>query len=350
MSTRSIKIADIAKKTGISNATVSRALNHPEMVNAATLQLIQDTMKEMGYIPKKTPASSSSELTQKLVIVNVPQISNPFYSEVLRGISESAANHSVRILINQDPLVTEADVSSFLAFCKSLHVSGLILCSSLSDPDQYKKLGATIPLVQCCEYNSDDFSYVSVDDYIAAHSAMEHIYSQGRKKIAFVNGPLPFKYAKERQRGYLTFMDDMHLEHLSSWCINLPEISYDIAFASICQLLASSSRPDAIFASSDLIAAAALKAARQYHLHVPEDLIVVGFDNIETSVICYPSITTISQPRFQIGYTAGEILNDHMTSSVAHTQHILLNTELIIRQSSVPASIVEKPAEVPLYI
>ena len=113
MSTRSIKIADIAKKTGISNATVSRALNHPEMVNAATLQLIQDTMKEMGYIPKKTPASSSSELTQKLVIVNVPQISNPFYSEVLRGISESAANHSVRILINQDPLVTEADVSSF---------------------------------------------------------------------------------------------------------------------------------------------------------------------------------------------------------------------------------------------
>lgn len=115
-----------------------------------------------------------------------------------------------------------------------------------------------------------------------------------------------------------------------------------MAFASVCQLLTSSAPPDAIFASSDLIAAAAIKAAKLHHIRVPEDLIVVGFDNINISTICDPAITTISQPRFQLGYTSGEIIHEHIVSPTAYKQQVLLNTELIIRDSSISRKTVEE--------
>ena len=112
-------------------------------------------------------------------------------------------------------------------------------------------------------------------------------------------------------------------------------MNYDMAYASICHMLSSANPPDAIFASSDLIAAAAVKAAKLYHIKVPDDLVVVGFDNINISTICDPAITTISQPCFQLGYTAGEILYEHIVTPEKEQQHVILNTELIIRESSV---------------
>lgn len=336
MNKRRVSVVDIAKKVGISTATVSRVINHPDLVNEGTKSLVQQAMKDLGYEIRKPIPTAKHSSSEKVVLINVPQLNNPFYGEVFRGIDTSLYNHDLKMLVSQDSLKSESDIDSFLELGKFIHICGLILCSPLKDPDEYHKLGENVPLVQCCEYSSEEFSYVSIDDYRAATSAMEHIYSQGRKKIAFVNGPLDFKYANERQRAYYDFMHRMSLETLSSWCINLPEINFDIAFASICQLLQTNTRPDAIFAASDLIAAAALKAARQYHLNIPNDLIVVGFDNIDISQISYPTITTVNQPGFQIGYSAGEILYDHMTSRADHPQHILLGTDLIIRQSSVP--------------
>lgn len=335
MKNKNISIFTIAEKAGISTATVSRVLNHPELVNSKTIELVRSTMKELDYVPKRSSVPKNKS-TSKLLLINVPQISNPFYSEIIRGIEASASNHEHRMLISQEPLGTDEEIRSFVSFAKHLHTSGIILCSPLSRPEQYHYVGETIPVVQCCEYLSEDYSYVSINDFKAAFSAMEHIYSQGRRKIAFINGPLIYKYSKERQRGYDTFVQQAGLNAYPGWRVCLAEINYDMAYASACQMLTSSNPPDAIFASSDLIAAAVIKAAQQYHLNVPEDLVVVGFDNIDISIISNPSITTVSQPRFQIGYTAGEILNEHMTSPVAYTQHILHNTELVIRQSSVP--------------
>lgn len=335
MKNSNISIFTIAEKAGISTATVSRVLNHPELVNDKTIELVRSTMKELDYVPKRSSAQKNKSIP-KLLLINVPQISNPFYSEIIRGIEASASNHKYRTLISQEPLGTDEEIRSFMSFAKSLHTNGVILCSPLSRPEQYHQIGESLPLVQCCEYASEEYSYVSINDYKAAFSAMEHIYSQGRRKIAFINGPFTYKYSTERQRGYDAFILQAGLPVYPGWCISLAEINYDMAYASACQMLTSGNPPDAIFASSDLVAAAVIKAAQQYHLNVPDDLVVVGFDNIDISTISSPSITTVSQPSFQIGYTAGEILNEHISSPVAYTQHILHNTELIIRQSSVP--------------
>lgn len=329
MESPKISITEIAKRAGTSPATVSRVLNHPELVNSETAQLIRSAMEETNYVPRPSKHSKS----KKLILINVPEIANPFYSEIIQGIMASASNHSYHTLISQDNLEDSQSVSGFVKLLKSVKACGVILCSP-SSSQYYEQIGSMMPIVQCCEYNSEEYSYVSIDDFQAAYNVMEHIYSRGRRKIAFVNGPLHYKYARERQRGYEAFLDRAGISHISSWSIHLSEINYDMAFASVCQLLTSSAPPDAIFASSDLIAAAAIKAAKLHHIRVPEDLIVVGFDNINISTICDPAITTISQPRFQLGYTSGEIIHEHIISPTAYKQQVLLNTELIIRESS----------------
>jgi len=323
-------ISEIAQKTGTSNATVSRVLNHPELVNPETAKLILDTMEQMNYMPR----SIKKKEEKKLVLINVPEISNPFYSEVINGIIASASNHSYRTLIHQDNLGNSDAIEKFISLVKSIKSFGVVLCSPLSS-QYYSQIGALTPIVQCCEYNSEDYSYVSIDDFQSAYNVMKHIYSQGKTRIAFVNGSLRYKYARERQHGYEAFLQQFNLPVVENWSINLPEINYDMAFASVCQMLTSSTPPDAIFASSDLIAAATIKAAKLHHIKIPDDLVVVGFDNINISIISDPAITTISQPRFQLGYTAGEMLHVHITSPQKAQQHVLLNTELIIRESSV---------------
>lgn len=330
MGSSKLSISAIAEKTGTSNATVSRVLNHPELVNPETARLILDAMEELNY----TPRSIKKKEEKKLILINVPEITNPFYSEVINGIIASANNHSLRTLINQANLSETDSIGNFVSLVKSIKAYGVVLCSPLAS-SHYSQIGTLMPVVQCCEYNSEDYSYVSIDDYQSAYHVMQHIYSQGRRKIAFVNGSLSYKYARERQHGYEAFLQQYGLPVVERWTVNLPKMNYDMAYASICHILTSNDPPDAIFASSDLIAAAAVKAAKLYHIKVPDDLVVVGFDNINLSTICDPAITTISQPCFQLGYTAGEILYEHITSPDKEKQHVFLNTELIIRESSV---------------
>lgn len=330
MESSKMSIIEIAKRAGTSPATVSRVLNHPELVNSETAEQIRAAMKELNY----TPRTSKSSKFRKLILINVPEVTNPFYSEIINGIVSSTTNHSYYTLISQDALEDSQSINNFVKLLKSIKACGVILCSPLNS-QFYEQIGSLMPVVQCCEYNSEEYSYVSIDDFQAAYNVMEHIYSQGRRKIAFINGPLNFKYARERQRGYEAFLEHAGLPHISNWSVQLSAINYDMAFASICQLLTSSAPPDAIFASSDLIAAAAIKAAKLHHIQVPGDLIVVGFDNINISTICDPAITTISQPRFQLGYTSGEIIHEHIISPTAYKQQVLLNTELIIRDSSI---------------
>ncbi|WP_159431604.1 LacI family DNA-binding transcriptional regulator [Clostridium sp. Marseille-P3244] len=332
MSTGKLSISEIAKQAGTSITTVSRALNHPELVKAETAERINRAMEQLNYKPRFT----KKKPTRKLIVINIPEITNPFYSEIIRGIVSSAESHDYYTLIHQDALKDGQSVDNFINLLKAVKACGTILLSPL-EKKYYERIGSLIPIVQCCEYNSEEYSYVSIDDFQAAYSVMSHIYSQGCRKIIFINGPLKYKYARERQRGYEAFLEQNELVRSANWTINLPEVNYDTAFACVCQLLTSASRPDAIFTYSDLVAAAALKAAKLHDINVPEDLVIVGFDNINISSICDPAITTVNQPQFQLGYTSGEIIHEHISSPTAYMQKVLLKTELIIRDSSVPS-------------
>ena len=325
-------VAEIARHSGLSPATVSRTLNHPELVSPNTSALVHSTISLLRAQAEQ-PAPDTSKVLH--ILVNIPDPGNLFYSVLLNGILKSADFRGYRVLITRDLLDSPDSVDSIIRQIYLCNIQGMILCTSLSDAG-YKKIAAHVPIVQCTEAGTADYSYVGIDNYKAAFSAMEHIYSTGHHKIALLNGSLSFTYARQRQKAYCDFMRQNDLVISAGYILNFAGIIYEAAYASVSQLLASPNRPDAIFAVSDIFAVAAAKAAAAHGLKIPDDLVIVGFDNIQLlSAVSTPPISSVQQPRFQMGYTAGEILYDCITTGISPTpQRIILPTELIIRSSS----------------
>lgn len=329
-----IRIQDIARTAGVSNATVSRVLHNQQIVNAQTYRKVVDAMNALGYSHTLSISSGSAkESSPDLILLSLPTISNPFYNEIAIGAQDAARRFGYRILISNAPLDANG-MNDLTSLINRNRVVGIITLNSMPSA-ALERLCAITHVVQCCEFcEGYDVPYVSIDDYQATRSALTHLLSHGRKDIAFVNGPLGYKYARHRQNSYVDFMREHHLPIREDRIIQLSSVDFSIAVASITQLLSQPNPPDAIFAISDVFASAAIKVAKKLGIRVPQDLMVIGFDNIDISSMCDPTITTVNQPKSQIGYMACELLVEKISNPEAQTKQILLDTELIVREST----------------
>ena len=325
-----VTVNDIAKASGISIATVSRAVNHPELVNGRTAARIQAAMNELGYSPR----NNSSLIPPDSLLINIQTPVNSFYAKVIEGIAASAKLHGYRVLINQDVYDSDEKIGELARRIKLNNIKGIVFINALSS-SYFSNISEMVPLVQCLEPISTDYSCVSIDNQRAVYSIMEHLFRQGKRNIVFLNGPQESIYAKERQDAFISFMELNSLALRDGQIINLPSDNYDMALSTFVRLLSSSDLPEAVFAVSDLMAAAVINAARICRIDVPEQMLVAGFNNDDYSMISQPKITTVSQPLFNIGYTAGEILYEYVSNRTSKpTRFIRLDTELIIREST----------------
>ena len=149
-----------------------------------------------------------------------------------------------------------------------------------------------------------------------------------------MNGSVKTKYARHRQKGFLRTMDENNLEVPNSWILNLSQVDYSLAFTNIKSLLQQENKPNAIFAVSDIYAVAAVNAAKSLGIKVPDEISVVGFDNESVSIMSAPSITTIMQPSYNIGFQSSELLFEMIESKVLDQKTIIFETELIVREST----------------
>lgn len=331
MKKEKVTVADIAEKAGVSPATVSRVLRHRDLVKKETIKQVEAAMSELGCLIEKGKMSPSAE--QPLIILNVPELDNVFYLKVIDGALVSAKAHGYRLLINDSPL-DRSSIYSFTSFLKQVHASGVILLNHVAE-EHLDMIRSVVPLVQCAEYNEHaDYPYVSIDDYEAATNAAEYIVSCNCNKIAMINGPMSFKYAVKRQEGFIDTLRKRDISIRPDWIVSLPEVDYQMAYSAVCRLLNSEVRPNAFFVISDIFAAAVIRAAKRFNLSVPDDIIVVGFDNLDLSMMTCPSITTVNQPSFQLGYSACELLLDSINHPDMVPKSLILDTELIIREST----------------
>ena len=320
---------DIARKAGVSNATVSRVMNGSCAVNEETYRKVVEAMGALGHETRLKEAALSQRGRKTMLIMCLPSIKNPFYDTVASGAQAAAHHFGYEVMIYSQMLDTKR-VEMLTDLIPASRIAGLIVLEPLPR-EELDRLCAVTKVVQCCEYCEDsNVSYVSVDDRFATRTALEYLKSRGREKIAFVNGPLRYKYARHRQESYLSFLKENGLARNDEWIIQLCDVDAAIAGAAIMQMLSKENPPDAIFAVSDVYAAAAIKSAKAVGLNVPRDLMVVGFDNIDMSTITDPAITTINQPKFQLGYTACSLLVDQIANPCAESQHVLLETELVV--------------------
>lgn len=323
-------LVQIARKAGVSIATVSRLLNGTGNVSPATRQKILQAIRELEY----DSALSRPESVFQPVLVLVPDFVNPFYASIIDGIQQTAHEDRIEIFLVQTKDVYQ-NPSHYLNLVKRGNFCGILWLCSTPPTELLAILEPQCPMVMCCEYpENHDCSYVSIDDATAAYRAVKYLISTGCEKIGFVNCSLKYKYARHRREGYLRALADAGLKFNPEWYVTVPSIDYTLAYSSIMQALNSDSLPDAFFTCSDVYAAATINAAQSLGIRVPEHLSVIGVDNVEASRMTHPTITTISQPGFQMGQQACALLVEKLHNPEAPHRQILLSTELIIRGST----------------
>lgn len=347
MSSKKVTIRDVAKEANVSIATVSRALNNTNHVKKNTLDLIYQAIEKLGYqCDLKTPSATQTPQNEAaalainnfsaqndIIIMNIPDMSNPFYSKIIDGVLSSAKMHSISVIFTSFKN-TDDHIDSFVQLILRLKVIGVIALNRCSS-STLKTITSYVPVVQCCEYIDNPYaSYVGINDYVSTETAINYFLSIGKKKISIINGPLEFNYSQMRLAAYKSIMSGVNINYPSNWIIQLPELNHDLAFTSVVQVLSSPNPPDCFFAISDSLAAAAIKAAQYCNLKVPADILVIGFDNTSISQLSTPSITTIKQPCYQLGYLASELLIEKINNPNAEIKHVQLPTELIIREST----------------
>ena len=330
---RRVTIAQIAESAGVSPATVSRALNHPELVNDRTLGRINSSIRNLGYGGPVDQYREGSPDCRGLVVVNLPWLDNPFYSEIVHGVRVAANNAGYDTLISWD-IITNETARSFCSMLRRCGASGVITTSPLS-ARAIQAVEAVVPLVQCAESRPDvDAPYVTIDDHLAASRATEHLISCGCKRLAIVAGSNEFKFSRERLEGFLDTTARSDVRVLPGWILQIPDNSYALAYSALTHLFDSGEVPDGIFAVSDTFGAAVVRAAHTTGIEIPRDLKVVGFDNAELSTMLTPTLTTVNQPRYRMGYSACRILIDLLAGYELGSRSMVLETELIVREST----------------
>lgn len=323
-------IKDVARQAGVSIATVSRVLNDSAAVRLSTAQKVTEAMDVLGY-PRELPAAGR---VNQLVIAVLPNLSNPFYAEIILGLQTSAKSHGLDVLLYPEGSV-ERHASQLAALLRTTNACGLILLSPVTQCAVLDELNLLAPLVQCAEYNEDSpLPYVGVDDISAARNATETLLRAGRRRIALINGPEKYKYARHRRQGYEEALRQAGYPVDPLLEANVTEMGFDSSMAVAQQMLLAKERPDAILAASDMYAAAVVKAAVMAGLSIPRDLALISFDNTYISQMHHPSVTSVNLPRFQLGYMAMEVLAERMVSTASdEPKQFLLKTELVLRDS-----------------
>ncbi|GMO55728.1 MAG: DNA-binding transcriptional regulator CytR [Termitinemataceae bacterium] len=322
----------IAKETGLSPATISRIFTGAQAVREETRQKVLAILQESGYDISTLPPPDDGH-NSRLLILNVPNIGNPFYTELIHGSKTAAMQRGYQLLTNEDH-INDNTIGNFLTMLQSVNAAGLLLTNHV--PTQLlRKLNDVIPLVQCCEYDESlDIPFVSIDDVAVAKTATDYLISLGRKSIAFINGPLRYKYARDRLNGYKESLKNAGITFDPDLVMQLPDINFDFAVSALLTMLDGGAKPNAFFCASDVLAAAVIKVLLRRGINVPNEIAVVGVDNIDISVMTTPTITTISQSEYQLGFTSCGVLIERIHNPKTQFNNIVLSTELIVREST----------------
>lgn len=294
-------IQEVADAAGVSTATVSRTLSNPEVVAEPTRRRVLSAVEALGYLPNAAAKSLRTLRTGKL-LVTVPDIANPFYSLLIQGIEETAQRAGYAVLLGDTRHDPERE-DRYALMLQRKEADGLIFLGHRVPKALIawtRGLGATPPVVNGCEFSPRlGVPSAHIDNAAAAREAMEHLYGLGHRRIGIVTGPLASPLSTDRLRGVTDCAAEQGAKR--QLAIFQGDFSIDSGIAGASQLLAQPDPPTAIFCFSDESAIGVMDFARQRKMRIPDDLSVVGFDDIRFSQYLTPPLTTIGQPMQDIG-------------------------------------------------
>lgn len=331
-----VTIKDVAQVVGVSASTVSRALSGSTLVNDETKSRILEVATSLGY-ERNELARALVKGSSGAVGLVVPDITNPFFSDIARGVSEIAerAGYGV-ILCNTDD---RADRElSYIRLLRRKRVDGLMICSARLDASPDLDVPASTPFILVSRLSADSAApYVITDDRAGARLAVEHLLALGHQDIGFIGGPENVQSSRDRMDAYLEVLAEHQL---------LPQAELR-RFAGFTQssgreagriMLSASNRPTAIFAANDVTALGVLEVAEGMGLRIPEDLSLVGYDDISFASLPRIQLTTIAQPAVEMGQIAADWLFTAIDGDRVPPLQRTLIPRLIVRSTTGPSS------------
>lgn len=333
-----VSIRDVAQIAGVSIATVSRCINDPERVLEKTRSKVQEAILRTGYSPN-TLAQSFRRGKTHVILVVLPSVGMPFFTEVMKGIRSVASSKAYSLLIYETPhrSITAEEISALAA---SRLADGIVLLASLSPFDSGLLSPASRhrpPIVGGCETTAAGlagFPSVHIDDVAAARAATNYLLSLGHSRIAFLAGQARPPLITDRESGYRAAMHKAGMAIEEGWIVE-GGLTIDGAIRATRSLLHHRHRPTAVFCASDEMAMAAMHEIKAAGLRIPRDISIVGFDDIRFSAILDPPLTTVRQPAEEIGERVTHRLLREIDEgcSKSVTPEIIPH-KLIVRQSS----------------
>lgn len=326
-------IRDVARRAGVGVGTVSRVLNSKGHVSNATREKVLRAVEELNYQPNNL-ARSLATGRSRLVALVIPDITNPFFPTVARGVEDAASTMGYTVVLCN----TDGDPAQEMAYAKTLRelrVDGIIFV--VSSPDSaavWELLRGHFPLALIDrQVEGASVDAVLVDNVSSAREATRHLIRLGHRRIAHISGPPQLTTSRDRLRGYLEALGEAGLE-ADETLIRAGDFRYHSGYARMKELLEAQDPPTAVFAANDLMAIGAIRALGESGRRVPDDVAVVGFDDILLASLVRPALTTVSQPAYQMGVTATELLIRRMDGLVSGPpQEVVLTPQLVIRES-----------------
>jgi DNA-binding LacI/PurR family transcriptional regulator len=330
-------LEEVARMAGVSRATVSRVVNDSPRVSTDVRTAVQAAIEELGYTPNRAARSLVTRRSDSVaVVITQPAgqvFSDPFFPRLLRGISSTlTARDRQLILMMPESPADERRVGDYLT---AGHVDGALLVSlHEGDPLPSRLTAAGVPIVLVGRPpKGSKASYVDVDNRQGAQSAVAHLIASGRRRIATITGPLDTSPGTDRRQGYRDAVAEAGLkpDHTLEAC---GEFTREGAAAAMTRLLEVHPDIDGVFAASDQMAAAALAVLVASGRQVPEDVAVVGFDDLAIAQSTNPQLSSVRQPIEEMGHEMARLLVEAVDAADPVPRRVILATELIRRESS----------------
>ncbi len=330
---RRVTISDVANLAGVSLQTVSRVINNKPEVSPETRERVLQVVEQTGYRPSGLARGLATSHTATIGMI-VPDISNPFFSDIARSIETTAYDRGYNVFLCNTNEVPERELDVLYSL-EQKHVDGVILNGLRQQGPELQKVLAHFPAVVFINRLCDNQPYPAVlnNDRQGAKEAVQHLIRSGRTAIGMLTGPDCSYSGACRQQGYADAMSEAGLLITDDFLLHCPPTVPGGAAAAY-QLLQQHPKLDALFCYNDLVAVGAVQACKRLGRRIPDDVAIIGFDDIYLASLVSPSLSTCRVPRNELGHQAISLLLRQIDGEELDTSVITLSPELIFRESA----------------
>ncbi len=330
-----ITIKDVAQRAGVSPTTVSHVINETRFVSGDLRARVLEAMEELNYQPSAVARSLRRKTTHTIGMM-VPDSSNPFFAEVARGIEDTSFDQGYSVILcNSDGDMEKEQF--YINVLVEKRVDGIIFVAAGGSAQHIRSLlERDMPLVVVDrEIAGVEVDSVLTDNLQGGYLATKHLIELGHRRIGCITGPSDLTPSAERVIGHKRALTEHNLAANENLILK-GDFQYESGYKAVHEFLAMNEPPTAVFACNDLMAVGAISGVRKQGQRVPEDLAIVGFDDIALASFTNPPLTTVAQPKYEMGILAAQMLMERIKDKTMLPRRHLLETTLVVRESCHP--------------